>query len=203
VVAYARSPGKLAIRHERLAVAGELSDAASIDRAVAGTDAVVSLLGPLPGAKGLAITEGTRHVLDAMAEHGVRRLVAVSTASARDPEDGRDWKFALLVGIMKRIFPAAYADIVAAAEAVRGSDREWTIVRLPFLTDGSKTAVAAGPLGRGIVGTLLSRANLVDFLFHQLRDRRWLRGAPAISNGRRKDGAPAREPSVDGRRRSS
>ena len=46
VTAYARHPEKLGIEDDRLTVvAGELWDSAAIDRAVEGSDAVVSLLG--------------------------------------------------------------------------------------------------------------------------------------------------------------
>jgi len=190
IVAFARNPGKLTIRHDRLTIiAGELSDETEIERAVGGTNAVVSLLGPLPASKGQPITAGTKNVLAAMERHGVRRLVVVSTASACDPNDVRDLKFALLVGLMKRIYPAAYDDIVATAAAVRASDRDWTIVRLPLLTNGPKTRVNAGHLGLGVVGTFLSRANLVEFLLRALQDPRTIRQAPAISNGRGNDGA--------------
>ncbi len=46
VVAYARHPEKLGLGHERLTViAGELANAAVIERTVAGADGVISLLG--------------------------------------------------------------------------------------------------------------------------------------------------------------
>ena len=88
VTAYARHPEKLGIEDDRLTVvAGELSDSAAIDRAVKGSDAVISLLGQGRPVKGTPVALGTRTILAAMDTFGVRRIVAVATASAADPRD--------------------------------------------------------------------------------------------------------------------
>ena len=47
VTAYVRNPAKLTVTHQNLTIVeGPLDDAAGIARAVAGTDAVISALGP-------------------------------------------------------------------------------------------------------------------------------------------------------------
>jgi putative NADH-flavin reductase len=93
VVAYARSPSKLGIRHEHLSVIqGELSDAGLIEGALGGADAVISVLGPRGGSKGRPITQGMKNIITSMKEHGVRRLIVSSTLSAEDPLDKRGFK---------------------------------------------------------------------------------------------------------------
>jgi hypothetical protein len=42
--------------------------------------------------------------------------------------------------------------------------------------------VKATYVGKGEVGTWISRADLADFLFRQVQDTKYLRQAPAISN---------------------
>jgi hypothetical protein len=42
--------------------------------------------------------------------------------------------------------------------------------------------VRAGYLGRGEVGTWISRADIADFMLKQIQDTKYLRQAPAISN---------------------
>src|SRR5438034_1065900 len=79
VTAYVRNPGKMPGTWDQdvTVVVGELSDAAAIDRAVQGADAVVSALGPSLSrtAAGLPLIEGTRNIVAAMQRHGVRRYV--------------------------------------------------------------------------------------------------------------------------------
>jgi putative NADH-flavin reductase len=184
VVAYARDPSKLGLKHEHLTVMkGELSDPLGIERAVSGADAVISVLGPRGRSKGKPITEGTENIIKAMKKHGVRRLVISSTASAKDPNDKPELRFRIMIGIVKLFIYAAYEDITRTAETVRKSDLDWTIVRLSMLNNGRRSGkVKAGHMGRGEVGTRISRADIADFMLKQVQDKKYLRQAPLISN---------------------
>src|SRR5687767_5052163 len=81
VNAHVRSPAKVpsAWGDEVTFIVGELTDAASVDRAVEGAGAVVSALGPSLDrkAEGLPLVAGTRTIVDAMRRHGVRRYVGI------------------------------------------------------------------------------------------------------------------------------
>jgi len=184
VVAYARNPSKLDIRHERLKVIqGELADVALIEGAVSGAEAVISALGPRGGSRERPITRGMRNIIVSMKKQGVRRLVVSSTLSARDPNDKPDFKTEALVRLVKFTMRDAYEDIVSAAESVRDSDLDWTIVRLAMLNNNVKSGqVRAGYVGTGEVGTSISRADVAYFMLKQLEDTKFLRSAPAISN---------------------
>lgn len=184
VVAYARDPSKLELKHGHLTVMkGELSDTPGIERAVSGADAVISFLGPRGRSKGKPITVGTENIIAAMKKHGVRRLVISSTASAKDPNDKLELRFRIMIGIVKLFIHAAYEDIIRTAETVRNSDLDWTIVRLSMLNNGPRSGkVKAGYMGRGEVGTRISRADIADFMLKQVQDKKYLRQAPLISN---------------------
>ena len=184
VTAFARHPEKLGITHDRLVVVeGELSDAQVIEQIVAGSDGVISLLGQGAPVKGTPVALGTRSIVAAMTKFGVRRLVVVATASAADPNDKPPLRSKFFVGIAKLFLRAAHDDVVATAQTVRDSDRDWTIVRPPFLKDGPKTGrVNVGYLGDGITGTYLSRANAADFMLNQLRSGRYVGKAPIVTD---------------------
>lgn len=186
VVAFARTPSKLDTEHPALdVIAGELDDAEAIDGAIAGADAVISLLGPGPRSKGTGITDGTRRIVKAMDERGVRRLVATATPSASDPADGRSLPFQLAVASVRRLLPHSYREIVGTADVIRSSGLDWTLVRLPMLTEKPGRGPVAGHIGDdGIKLLSLSRPVLADFLVDQLADETWLRKAPVISNAR-------------------
>lgn len=183
VTVFARSPGKLGIADERLRIVqGELSDAAGIRASIDGADAVISTLGPgAARVPGTPITDGMRHVVAAMQELGVRRLVAIATPSASDPRDRSDLRFRLLVIGVRTFLRPAYHEIVGQAAVIRGSGLDWTLVRVPLLADGPVTAVRAGYLGTGATGMRISRATLAAFLLAQADDGTWVGGAPAVS----------------------
>lgn len=183
VVAFARTPSKLP-QHPRLSVlSGTLDDAAGISDAVAGSEAVVSLLGPGTNTADIPpLVTGTRNIVAAMHECGVRRLVAVGTPSMSDDADGKDWKIGLLVKLIKRFQRAAYDVIVSIGQLVRESDLDWTIARLPFLTNGPRTArVNARQLGQS-GGLRLSRANAAAFLLEQVASTTYLHQAPFVTD---------------------
>ena len=184
VVAYARNPSKLNVSHEHLTVInGELSDAALIETAVKGTDAVLSALGPRGGSKNKPLTQGMQNIIAAMKNQGVRRLIMTSTLSAKDSKDKPDFRTKAMVNLVKTTMHAAYEDIVSVAETVRASDLEWTIVRLAILNNKPKSGkVKVGYVGSGEVGTQISRADIADFMLKQIEDTKYLREAPAISN---------------------
>ncbi|MFB0563359.1 MAG: NAD(P)-dependent oxidoreductase [Candidatus Lokiarchaeia archaeon] len=184
VVAYARNPSKLNTQHEHLTIVqGELTEQATIERAVSGADAVISVLGPRGDSKGKPITQGTQNILAAMKKHGVRRLIISSTPSASDPNDSPDFKFKFLVNLIKLLRRAAYEEIISVAEAVRMSDLDWTIVRVSMLNNKPRSGkVRVGYLGKGDVGLRISRADLAEFMLKQVKDTRYLRQAPVISN---------------------
>ena len=113
----------------------------------------------------------------------VKRIIATATPRAADPLDSFDLKFKLAVLMVKLFIPSAYQDIVKTAEAIRATDLDWTIVRLPLLNNKPKQGrVNAGYIGDGKVNLYLSRADLVDFLLCQLEDGTATQNAPAISN---------------------
>jgi uncharacterized protein YbjT (DUF2867 family) len=88
VSAFSRTPAKLDVTHPALTkVVGDFHDAASVRSAVAGHDAVIicaspSSLGTIKE-KPDYFSRGTKNCIDAMKEHGVKRLV-VLTAHASE-----------------------------------------------------------------------------------------------------------------------
>jgi len=184
VVAYVRNPSKLNISHEHLKVIqGELADEPLIESAVSGADAVISALGPRGDSKNKPITHGMQNIIAAMKKQGVRRLIITSTLSAKDPNDPLNFKTKGLVNLVKVTMHDAYEEIVSVAETVRNSDLDWTIVRLTMLNNNTESGkVKAGYVGKGEVGTWISRADLAEFLLKQVQDTKYLRQAPAISN---------------------
>jgi uncharacterized protein YbjT (DUF2867 family) len=182
VVAYARSPEKLEA-HDRLEVVeGTLEDADAIARAVDGSAAVLSLLGPTRDkAQSPPLVTGTEHIVHAMRDHGVERLVAVATPSASDPTDGRDWRIRAMVAGIKLTLRTAYDTIRAMDATIRSSTLDWTIVRVPFLVDGEDERVRVRQIGEP--GKLrLTRRALASFMLDQVDDSTWSKQAPFISN---------------------
>src|SRR5450756_2958467 len=83
-----------------------------IERTITGVNAVISVMGPSGKSKGTPITQGMRYIITAMNRYGVRRLIALSTASSKDPNDKLGIKLKTMITFVKTTSPDAYADIV-------------------------------------------------------------------------------------------
>ena len=191
VVALIRNSAKLALRHERLRIAqGELTDEVAVEAAVRGADAVLAALSPkiFGGPRDLPLASGTGTILAAMRTHGVRRLVYSWGPSILIPRNPllravRSASFALF-----RLLPATRSMVnesAAVGEAIRGSDRDWTIVAVtaPNDTPGSGSVKVRTATGSGDrVGSRISRADLAEFMLTQADDPRYARQELRISN---------------------
>ena len=183
VTAFARNPAKLGQTHDRLRVVqGDLTNAAQIEAAIQGADAVLSVLGPSNNQATFEISRGTDLILSAMQKTGVRRLVISVGVGVRDPQD-KPGVFDKMIGaLLKATARNVLEDMTQAVAKVRASDRDWTIVRVPMLTDDpAKGDIKIGYLGGG-VSARIARADMAAFILKQAGDRTYLRQAPVISN---------------------
>lgn len=182
VVALARNPAKFSSRHEKLTVIeGDIANADRVDETIQGVEAVISVLGPRSNKPEFAISKGTDHILAAMKRHNVRRIIISAGAGVREPED-KPRLIDRFFGVLLKVFSRhVVADMEQAVAKIKASDRDWTVVRVPMLTDQPAQAT----LIVGYVGDIrprIARENMAAFMLKQLNDAGFVRKAPAISN---------------------
>ncbi len=133
VRAFARSATDIAIEDPKLEkLDGDALDPPSVERALAGVDAVVQSLGvafgPEAVLKGTTLfSKATRVLIDAMRKVGRKRLIVVTGAGAGDSRGHGSILFDRIVFplILKRV----YDDKDVQEQMVKASGLEWTIVR--------------------------------------------------------------------------
>jgi putative NADH-flavin reductase len=168
-------------RHLKI-IKGNIQDAAQLKEAVSGAQAVISVLGPTQNKPAYEISTGTENIIAAMKNLGVRRLIVSTGAGVTDPND-TPGPFNQLMNFLVQAFSRfIYKDMVEVASKIRASNLDWTIVRVPMLTDEPHTGkIRVGYVGRGI-GMRIGRGDMADFILQQLTDDTYLQRAPAISN---------------------
>lgn len=180
VTAFVRDSSGLDVEHGGLTVfRGDVLDGASVERAVRDQEAVLCSIGA--GRKGRVRSEGTRNIVRAMEETGVRRLVCQTTLGAGESRGNLDffWKH-VMFGLLLR---DAFADHEQQEVYVRESTLDWTIVRPAAFTDGGRT----GEYRHGFPSTKkglklkISRADVAGFMLDQLTDDTHLRQTPGLS----------------------
>jgi putative NADH-flavin reductase len=182
VTAFARSPEKLDLNHERLQVIkGDVLDPDSVERAIQGQDAVLCTLGLPPGDKSNLRANGTRNIIRAMEKTGVKRLICQSSHGVGNTRDTLPliMKYLIVPLFLRR----AFADHEIQENYIKESQLDWIIVRPTALTDGEHT----GSYQHGYtadnktVTNKISRADTADFMLKQVADDNYLRKTPSIS----------------------
>lgn len=182
VVALARDPSKLGMRHERLrVVAGDVLDAGAVEEVVAGADAVMSAIGHTKTSSKDVQTRGTRNIVAAMEEHGVKRLVSLTGAGVRDPGDQPKPVDKVFGFLLKTLQKDVIEDAEGHANVIKGSNLDWVIVRGPRLTEGPKKGTYRVSLVGKNSGTQVSRADIADFMLQQAANNTYLRQMPMVS----------------------
>ncbi len=182
VTAFVRDPAKVAIQHPKLILAkGDVMDAAAVEKAVAGHEAVISALGPsrppVPGMMEIA----AKNIAAAMKKAGIRRLVSTTGAGVRDAQDQPRLLDHIIRGLLTLLAGEVLRDSEANVAVLRASDLDWTIVRYPRLTDGPFTGqYRVGYVGRN-AGTQLSRADGACFVLRELVEGKHIRQMPVVS----------------------
>lgn len=200
LILYVRSPAKLpsdiSTNPNISIVTGELSDYDTLSSSMKdkSVTTVVSFLGAYFSASAIVarptdtpIADSFPTITQAMKENGVKRLIVLSTPSYWVKEkDVGTWTLSLY-GLMPKLFtPQGNAEMVAIAEAVasHATNLDWTIFRVPHLTDGPvEVPVWAGYAGPNHKGGLnLSRRSLARWVLGEIQEREWIRGVPFLSN---------------------
>jgi len=164
VTALVRSPEKITIRNEALAVhRGDAMSAEDIARVLVAQDVVISTLGHRDLKAAPLIAASASSVIQVMRTAGARRLLILSLALLF-PDVGPP----ILTPILRYILRNGLADSQEMEGVVMESDLDWTIARPPRLTNGPKTEsyhIADGTLpGKG---RSISRADVAHFFLNE------------------------------------
>jgi putative NADH-flavin reductase len=182
VTAFVRNAARLDARSGQLiVVVGDVGNVTAVASAVAGQDGVLCALGAAsPLRRDRTLVEGVRHIVRAMEQSGVPRLVYLSFLGVRE---GRSQ----LSGVGRYLVaPVLLRNVVADHEAkeriIRQSSLDWVIVRPPLLTNGARRGSyrSGSDVRATSVVPRISRADLAEFMLRQLSEDTYVRRTPAV-----------------------
>ncbi|MEJ2070609.1 MAG: SDR family oxidoreductase [Syntrophobacterales bacterium] len=182
VTAVARHPENLPRQQAGLRVmAGDILDSPLVQQAVAGQEAVCLTIGVGVTWKPVTVfSQGTKNVLAAMAEHGVRRLVCVTGIGAGDSAGHGGLLYDRLFKPL--LLKTIYEDKDRQEALIRASDTDWTIVRPGFLTNGPLTGNYRVLTDLwGVTTDKISRADVAHFMLEELTAPRYVRQTPLLT----------------------
>lgn len=178
VTVVVRNPARLPLRHRHLRiVTGDIREVHAIGTAMEGQETVCITIGINPTLRRVSVfSEGTGTVIQAMKEHGVKRLICVTGIGAGHG--------GLLYDKLVKplLLGTVYHDKNCQERLIRESGVEWIIVRPGFLTNSKKTGkyriltnLANEKTGK------ISRADVADFILQQAAQMRYKEQAPLLT----------------------
>ena len=182
VTAMARHPEHLPRQSAGLqTVAGDILNLSLVQQVVAGQEAVCLTIGVGVTIKPVTVfSEGTKNVLAAMAEHGVRRLVCVTGIGAGDSAGHGGLLYDRLFKPL--LLKTIYEDKDRQEALIRASDTDWTIVRPGFLTNGPLTENYRVLTDLwGITADKISRGDVAHFMLEELSAPRYVGQTPLLT----------------------
>jgi putative NADH-flavin reductase len=180
VTAFVRDPTKLGDAAAKVRVIrGDVADEATVALAMPRHDAVVSTLGVgKPLQHDPDVIAGIRHILTAMQDAGVRRLVYQSFIGVRESR-------AAVGFVLRFIAPLPLRHEIADHETkealIRASTIDWTIVRPPRLSSGPRSQYRVGEDIRTLAPVpTLSRSDVAHFIVGELENPRYVHRMPRL-----------------------
>jgi len=115
-------------------VKADVMDPGAIAPALADADTVVSALSGPGRAPSSVWSKSTRSIVEAMREASVRRYIAITGSMLDATGDGPFFRY---IGkpIARRMLKGSADDMRRAEHLIHESDLDWTIIRVPRLTD--------------------------------------------------------------------
>ncbi|MFH8498910.1 NAD(P)-dependent oxidoreductase [Streptomyces coeruleorubidus] len=183
VVAVTRRPGSLPARPGLTVAVADATDPAAVDAAIAGTDAVLSALGARFSRETITTYSASATVITgAMARHGIKRLLAVSSSIADPkwrPTGAHFFNHVLDPLVNRRLGPTLHEDMRRMETVIHQTGLDWTLVRPsglfehPVVTDYHTAATSAD-------GVFTARTDLAASMLRELEERRYVRTAIGV-----------------------
>jgi putative NADH-flavin reductase len=177
VTAFTRRKESVPMQHRNLRIIeGSILDPVKVKEAVEGQDVVMSTLGVNDRKYTTVLSDGTKNIIRAMNECGLKRFICMSSAGVL----GNDGGFIFGKIIVPLMLRQVMADKKRQLEAIRESDLDWVVIRPPYLTDSPKTGKYRISEGTPLYSKV-PRNDVADFMLKLMTDKQYDRQIPAIA----------------------
>lgn len=182
VTALVRNPMRLKIQHEILKIVkGDVMDPGTLNEAFKNQDAVLSSLGHKRFIiKSNILSEGTRHIIEAMRRNNVQRFICISSLGVNNSRFKLGLYYTLFA--IPFILYFYFRDKEKQEKIIMQSKLKWTTIRPGQLINGKKRMKYkhGENTGHYILTKFISRADVAHFMLKVLKENRYVHTTPGI-----------------------
>lgn len=184
VVAFVRDPDRLELAPsvptgQLTVVTGDAYTGDGLEPAIAGADAVVSVLGQSGDAPDDLLTVAGDRIVAAMQAADVDRFITLVGAGVREEGEAVSLSGRMMGTLLKLVAREVLVDAEEHVRRIRETDLAYTVVRAPRLTGGEGTGhYRAGDIALGFEA--IARADVARFILDCLEGDRFRRAMPKV-----------------------
>lgn len=164
-------------------IVGDVRNRASIREALSGSDAVLQCLGVGglgDGRPNSLVPDATRLIIDEMKAAGLRRLVCMGNVGV--PGSGAYLIRFLVAPLLARKLRPILAAKIKMEAILRACDLDWTVVRMPVLTERpDRKRIKISPEGRA-TGISITTGDAANFMLDIIDKRQFFGSAVSVAN---------------------
>ncbi|MDB5176723.1 MAG: NAD-dependent epimerase [Candidatus Saccharibacteria bacterium] len=182
VVAFVHRHHDFAANPQLTVVRGTIYNRDDVHRAIKGSNAVISALGSWGTPKKDVLSAGMANIIPAMQAQGISRIVSLTGADARVPEDTISLIHQLTYMAITIFAPKIIRDSEKHIAQLHASELDWTVVRSPVMMGGKKTAYHLSAK-RPYPWSIVRRHAVATALVELIDNGGYFHGSPFVQNG--------------------
>lgn len=161
-------------------IIGDARNFSTIQDLLQGCSAVINAVGQ-PKNESYIFSTVTKHILEAMKESKIKRYILISGGSLNVTGDQKGIINKIGATLFKLFLPKMMQDKYKELQIIQNSGVDWTIVRLPFVIEGT----GIGSIKESLVdmpGIKIQNGDIAPFVIKQINSDRYVGKCPFISN---------------------
>lgn len=184
VTVLARTPEKLGQTHPNLKVVqGNVLDRRAVEQVTQGQDVVLCALGVRKLGKNTTVSQGTRYIVEAMAEQGTGRFICITSVGVGESRaQARTMGVVFNRFLLPMLLANPFADKEVQEQVIQRSAIDWLIVRPASLTNDSVTGKYRVTDAQDFaISGKVSRADVAHFMLAQAQTPHYHQRAVTLS----------------------
>jgi len=180
VSAFIHGPNSFVENKKLKVIRGDVHSQSDIEMAVVGNDAVLSALGSWGTETKDILSSAMNHIVPIMKSHGIKRIVSLTGADARDLGD----RLNILQKLTSKFFNIIAGKIITDGEEhiriLRDSNLNWTVLRSPVMTNRGTHGSYRLDMSAAMPWNTISRKDVVTAMADLVEGQQFLQQSPVI-----------------------
>lgn len=160
-------------------IQGEISDKQAVNKAIEGSNAVISALGSWGTKEKNILTAGMKTIIPAMESAKISRLITLTGSGAMWSMDNSSFFDKSAHKLLGIVAPKILKDGEEHLRILEASDLDWTCVRSPVMNKSISTDYKLDYIPPLLIAQV-SRSTVAKCLIDQIKNSNYLRKAPHI-----------------------